>query len=388
MKKILKFLLLIFLSLFFYKYPNLEAKTLGELKTELEQRKNNLRSVESKASETKAKINKYKEEINSASENIRKCEEDIEESRKKIDELNAEIEAKKKEIEDLLRFLQISNGESGYLEYIFGAKDFTDFIYRTALVEELSEYNDNLIDEMYKMIEQNKKLQQELSEKIKKLEKDIASFQEKLKSLNLSMDDLDDEKKDLNSEIKLADEEIKYYEELGCKDNQDISSCSSIPYSGNLTRPLTAGYISSNYGYRYIWGSTSFHRGIDIATSEWTPVYASASGQVYVTLGKPSGKRCGGQMVYIKHNINGEKLTTVYMHLIQINVSAGDYVNINTIIGYSGGGAGTQSWESCSTGAHLHFGIFKGWTTSSSAATDPRNYVNFPAKGSRFYSRW
>ena len=52
----------------------------------------------------------------------------------KIDELNENINSKKKEIENLLSFLQVSNGENVYLEYIFEAKTFTDFIYRSAVV--------------------------------------------------------------------------------------------------------------------------------------------------------------------------------------------------------------------------------------------------------------
>ena len=46
-----------------------------------------------------------------------------------------------------MKFVQISNGETNYLEYIFGATDFTDFIYRVSVAEQLGEYNDRLIKE-------------------------------------------------------------------------------------------------------------------------------------------------------------------------------------------------------------------------------------------------
>ena len=68
------------------------------------------------------------------------------------------------------------------------------------------------------------------------------------------------------------------------------------------------------------------------------------------------------------------------MHLHSISVKLNQYVTITSVIGKSGGG---ESYDYCTTGPHLHFGIMKG-----SAYQNPRNYVSFPAKGKRFTSRW
>ena len=68
------------------------------------------------------------------------------------------------------------------------------------------------------------------------------------------------------------------------------------------------------------------------------------------------------------------------MHLHSISVKLNDYVTITSVIGKSGGG---ESYDYCTTGPHLHFGIMKGSTYQN-----PRNYVSFPAKGKRFTSRW
>ena len=87
--------------------------------------------------------------------------------------------------------MQVSNGDNIYLEYVFEAKSFTDFIYRSAIVEELTDYNDELIDKMYQMIEEDKKLQQELKEKITKSEKSIDELEKKLKSYDVSLSDLE-----------------------------------------------------------------------------------------------------------------------------------------------------------------------------------------------------
>ena len=78
------------------------------------------------------------------------------------------------------------------------------------------------------------------------------------------------------------------------------------------------------------------------------------------------------------------------MHLASINVKLGQEVNVTTVIGKSGGGGYTLKknggWDTCSTGAHLHFMVLPG--TTGSTTINPRKMVSFPAKGKSFSSRW
>ena len=63
--------------------------------------------------------------------------------------------------------------------------------------------------------------------------------------------------------------------------------------------------------------------------------------------------------------------------------------------GNKGGGKKTKSWESCSTGAHLHFTLAEGWygRTYSSYSTflaktfDPQKTLKLPNKNTYWYSR-
>ena len=108
-----------------------------------------------------------------------------------------------------------------------------------------------------------------------------------------------------------------------------------------------------------------------------------------------SKKICGGRQVYIYHTINGKKYTSGYMHLLDIIVKVGDKVTSETVIGHVGGGRRTQSWESCSTGAHLHFMLANGWygSTYTSYSTwlsnlfDAKKTLNLPNKYTYWYSR-
>ena len=101
-------------------------------------------------------------------------------------------------------------------------------------------------------------------------------------------------------------------------------------------------------------------------------------------------------MVYITHTaIDGTRFTSGYFHLSSINVSEGDLVGPESVIGYSGGVPSIETWDGCSTGAHLHLQLGTGhfmtdyfWYSNFQArAFNPRNIISFPPVGSYFNGR-
>lgn len=101
----------------------------------------------------------------------------------------------------------------------------------------------------------------------------------------------------------------------------------------------TDGVITSGFGER--WGR--MHAGIDIAEEYGKPIRAAAKGWV-----KFAGWLAGyGQTIVLEH---GHGCSTVYGHLNDYTVSAGEYVGIGQVIA-SMGSTGN------STGPHLHFEI-------------------------------
>lgn len=391
MRKIGKVLLLVFSSLFLINtvYASDGNTTLKDLKDNLakmEKDKQNTAEAQRKAEQEISKMEKELEEI--AAE-IEKCNNDIEKSREEIEKLTKEIEEKKKEIEKLLVFEQVSNGDNIYLEYIFGASSFTDFIYRASVVEQLTKYNDELIADMNNKIDENKKLQEKLEKQIIEEEKAQKKLEDKLKKSNLSLNNLIDEHEDAEAAYEASKKEVETYVSLykdnGCSETMSIASCMKIPYASGLTRPLNAGYMSSEFGMRFHPTKHRWllHAGLDIGTPTNTKVYASAAGLVsrIVKVAHPEikGSSCGGNAVYVKHIIKGKEITTVYRHLHSISVKEGDYVTMSSVVGLSGGG---ESYDYCTTGPHLHFEIQK-----NGSYKNPRDFVYFPQKGKRFYSR-
>ncbi len=388
MKKVSRIILCAFS--FFMLVNNVAAISLKDYRIQYEKDLAKYNNSKNKQAEAKSKINSLQGDIGNVGNNIAKYQKDIENSKAKIEELNKEIEEKKKEIDNLLSFMQISEGDNVYLEYIFEATSFTDFIYRSAIVEQLTKYNDELIDDMYKKIEENKQLQKKLAKQIEDSEKEMDKLNNLLNSANVSLNQLVDEHVDIEEDMDASKKQYEYFKKEfknnGCSEDTDINVCLKVPSSTGFIRPLVKATVTSEFGMRYhptrhIW---TLHSGIDLGVPIGTNVYPAANGVVTkiarVKNPNKAGSSCGGNKIYVKHLVNGKEFVTVYMHVHTIKVNLGDYVTVNTVIAGSGGG---ESYDYCTTGPHLHFSIMKG-----KSYLQPRNYVSFPAKGKKFTSRY
>lgn len=369
-----------------------KADTLKELKDQLAKDKAEQASIIAKQKDVQNKINSAKNEISSLENDIVKYEDDIEEILLQIDELEGKIEVKEIEIGRLLNFKQKTDNSDVYLEYVFESKNISDFIYRSAIVEQLSKYNDRLVNEMTEMIDTNKKMEIDLNDKISKSEKAITDLDEKLKKYDVSVLDLERAHSDVEADIKSREKTIAYYESVykanGCKETMELSDCMSSSNVKSFVRPLEKGTMTSEWGYRIcpVHGR-EIHNGIDIGVAMNSNVYAAAPGIVSGVTIKSS---CGGNIVVINNTVDGKLYQSIYMHLASVNVTLGQRVDITTVIGKSGGGGYTiyanGGWDKCSTGPHLHFGIKNGWGGGSTL--NPRSFIDFPARGKTFYSRF
>lgn len=363
--------------------PPVHAKTLGDLKEELYKKQEELNQNKQNQNMTQQQIDAANQEIASVKASINQTYIDIDVLDKEIESLNQEIALKDKQIKEIINFVQVSSGESAYLEYAFGAKDFTDFIYRMAVAEQLADYNNQLIDECNQNIETAKQKQREIENKRTELANKQEQLQKKVNELGQELESLSDTSINIEDEIEYQKEIIKLYEDKGCKENEDISTCGrkTLPAGTAFYRPLVSGYVTSEWGYRNY--GNGWHEGIDFSNSQAVDVYAIATGMVAKIFYRNS---CGGNMVVVHHNINGKTYTSVYAHLKTINVSEGDTVTRNTIVGLMGGDSSTWSYDSCSTGRHLHltvatglYGVDYNFTAMNyKYSINPRTVINIP----------
>lgn len=362
---------------------NVSAKTLGDLKNEYDALEAAYREKEQEIEENKQEQNNTSNRIDQIYGEISAAEKEIEDLNARISELNQKIAEKDKQIKSVIKYYQVSNGESELLEYLFSASSITDFIYRATVTEQLSRYNSNLIDEMHQLIEESKKAIEDLHAK----EDSLRSLQDELRSrlyiLQMEAADLSDEEDSIEKDIEASRAIIQFYLDAGCDESDDISVCANeqLPVGTRFWRPLQSGYMTSTWYSDYFYdGTCRSHAGVDIGASEGTPVYSISDGKVvYAEWGWNGGY---GNKVVVQHYINGQNYTSLYGHLSSINVNVGDIVTKDSVIGFVGNTGNSY-------GAHLHLNLCIGLTSCVSRweTTDPGAYINFPANNMYYYDR-
>ena len=118
------------------------------------------------------------------------------------------------------------------------------------------------------------------------------------------------------------------------------------PSNASWTTPVSGYTITSPFGMRThpILGTKRMHNGIDMACNQGTPIYATRAGTVTV-----ASYQAGGAGYYVSIN-HLDGFSSIYMHMTNYVVSAGQSVSQGQLIGYVGS-------TGLSTGPHLHFGI-------------------------------
>lgn len=131
------------------------------------------------------------------------------------------------------------------------------------------------------------------------------------------------------------------------------SSQTTASASGCLWPIASSHRVTSPFGWRThpITGRQHLHGGIDIAAPNGTPILAAKAGVVVISQYGSSY----GNYVVISHP---DGTRTLYAHMSQRNVSAGDTVRQGQTVGLVGS-------TGSSTGNHLHF---ETWTGSSSSS--------------------
>ncbi len=380
---------------------NVSAETLDEYIAKAEAALNAKKAADDKKKMTEAEKEEALAEKEQVETDIQNIETEITNLKQEIQNLEESIDKKDAEIKEIIRFVQISNGESAYLEYAFGASTFTDFIYRVSVAEQLSNYNDELITSYNNDVKKLEQNQRDLSAEQQQLKEKETQLSSLVQKLSAQVEELTDASQTYEQEYQNFMNYVNTLRSMGCKGNEDMSTCQarvnppaintgggSVTGGGNANGfyiPLTQGRVTQN------WKGSSVHNAIDIANYEGAPVYAITTGRVRVVT---SG--CGEKVVYIVHNVNGRNYTTVYYHLKTVTVSTNQVVYYTTQIGTQGGNPNHGATCGC-TGSHVDVKLFNGeymvdfFTLTGDGARyniDPRTWLTqLPPVGQRFYSR-
>ncbi len=390
MKKIRIGLSLVFLFVIFCSPFMVQAKTISEFEAEVEKFTKDLEEKQNQINLNDQEVAKIEENIKNIQSQISSLESEMSTLEDEIARSNQEIEQKSQESKELFQYLQISEGENAYMEYIFGATDITDMVYRMAIVEQLTEYNNQVMEELAQLVEQNKTRKDELDKKQVELESLTEELESEQDRINADSQAIREAMPSVEQQLKEAKENLEYYQSLGCGATEDIVSCqvrydrahaSSSSGSGSnmilppsvsgFYRPMESGYVTQNW-------MNAGHLGMDMSNTDKTiEIHPIATGVVF----KKYYDNAGALVLKIRHNVNGTYLYSTYAHLSAWYVNEGDLVTPDTVIGRMGN-------TGYSFGAHLHLEITtcdwnRGggctWYEYQNSTINPRQYIGFPS---------
>ena len=286
-----------------------------------------------------------------------------------IEEANVNIEAQREARLSRLRALQDA-GKANYLEILLGATDLVDFMTRVDRVSTMMEYDRHVVESL----EQNRtQLQMAQAELEHSLELQQSAMEQLEDSINLAQAAAEQSRQYMESLQQDESAAVASYWAAKEKENeinsqlqtylQELQAKQQKAYVGGTLEwplPLDVYYqVTSEYGWRTLWGMQDFHLGLDLACACNTAVYAANAGTVL----KSEYHYSYGNYVLIDH---GGGISTLYAHMNERWVSAGDTVTVRQQIGKVG-------TTGSSSGYHLHFEVRENGST-----TDPRGYINLP----------
>ena len=380
-----------------------KANTLRALKNDLSNLEAQKRKNDNAKKQTEGQINQSKQGIYSSQNEIENNRGKIAEAKVKIAESKIEISNQQAAMQEVIAAYQLADGNNEYLEYVFAAENVTDLVYRFSVSEQLIEWQKTEINKFEGLIKEKEQLQIDLTNREVQLNKQIDNLENKVASLGNQLSEFTEISMDLGDEIRSAREYIKFVEDAGCEEDQDIDYCLRVVTDTGFRLPVQKGRITSTFGNR-VHPTTgqlqSFHNAIDIGgNSEGTKVFASAAGTVGKIIKRAS---CGGNSVYVWHTVNGKKYTTQYTHLLSVYVKVGEIVTSESAVGTIGGGSTARSnggYDSCTTGPHLHFAMAAGhyggtgkdsystYSTYLVRCFDAQKFLGLPKKGVTFSGR-
>lgn len=314
-----------------------------------------LMTIQDKLTQLELKIAEKELEVSQIKEQLEIAEEDVE---------NQYASMKQR-----IKFMY-ERGNQTYIAMILGAENFSEMINKAEYIEELSNYDRDML-EQYQSTKETIAI---LKEQLEAEEEALKASQNEATEKEGEMSDLIDQKQEqiANYEMDISNKEkaIKEYEaEIAAQNatiaalenqiaqaeaelrNRDVSG-NEIPvevpvYSGGAFCWPAPSYtrISDDYGNRIhpTLGVPQFHNGVDMAAPGGSPILAAADGTVIAA----SYSSSMGNYIMINH---GGGLYTIYMHASALYVSTGQTVMRGQKIAAVGS-------TGRSTGNHLHFSV-------------------------------
>lgn len=344
---------------------------LSDIQSQMSDQKNKAAQAQQQVESVSDQLKLIQQELQTVTDEYKAVKKQLNDTEDKIDE-NKEILAKaEKELAKRMKILDkrirdiYENGQISYVDVLFGAKDFNDFMTRMDLLKRIIKHDYDLITK----IQKERAL---ILEKKAELERDQAALKELEKTAEAKRKEVEvnKEKKEkiLDKVVNDRDTAERAYQELLEASRQVEQMIRQSRYqvsgsqgsgksTGSMIWPIS-GPITSEFGWRThpIFGTAKYHSGLDIGGDYGMPVVA-ADGGVVIYAGWISGY---GNAVIIDH---GNGVSSLYGHNESLTVREGQSVSQGQLIAYCGS-------TGYSTGPHVHFEV-----RENGSPVSPYNYL-------------
>ena len=346
-----------------------DAAALKKQRAELQKQLKAIQADKSKALDQKAlleqQINATQAEINNIAAQITQYDQLI---AQKETELAATEEKERAQYELFCKRVREmeEQGEVSYWSILFSSDDFSDLLDNAMMVEEIMDYDNQVMNELIAIREQIEADKTAL-ETARQEQKDAKAEQEaakaELKSQQSQVDALITEISGQESQVKAAEAKLQAAAnaadaEIRAAEKELASQIANVPSESGFLWPLPGRYnLSSLYGSRKhpVTGKANNHTGIDVPAPSGTSILACKRGVVPTSTYNNSY----GNYVVVSHS---DGTSTLYAHMSRRNASKGQTVSQGQVIGYVG-------TTGSSTGNHLHLEI-----RVNGSRRDPINY--------------
>ncbi len=283
------------------------------------------------------------------------------EKEEEIARIQGDIDIQDEKFKETLRAMD-ENSTISYIDLIFSSQNFSELLINIETINEITEHDMKIIDEMTRLKTEVEGAKAEIEAKKAEQEEARLIATDKQSQLAVKMKEKENLAKALEKDIekyKQVYEEARRQEEALKGSLNYSSSSSQYLGSGQFCWPAPSyTRISSPYGYRNhpIYKTNKFHSGVDLAAPGGSNILAAETGKV-ISAGWNGGY---GNCLVVDH---GGGISTLYAHASKLCVSKGDYVTKGQVIAKVG-------TTGNSTGNHLHFEVLIGGKT-----TDPMAYI-------------
>ena len=313
-----------------------------------EQARRKERSVSEQLRQIQGELDSAQGEFDAINDQLEYTEEQIRSNVELAARLVKRLEAQTKTLHRRLRDIY-KNGQVNYLDVLFGAKDFNDFVSRMDILKKILAYDNALI-------QGTRSDRAALAKAKEQLEADRGKIVELRKLAVIKRDQVASRRQErqgvLNAatyERETAEQAYRELIETSKEIEQMIRRIQSGEKNvggstGTMLWPAE-GEITSPFGWRThpIFGTQRLHTGIDIG-ADYGDTVRAADGGVVIHSDWMGGY---GNAVIIDH---GNGISTLYAHNSQLLVDEGQSVSKGQAISRVGS-------TGYSTGPHLHFEV-------------------------------